>query len=462
MKVLLSRIFFLIALAVSTNAQWRYQLTDGAAILNDCLDCDRVNVWHPLKGSFDLSATEAAGVFAISGIDFRTKAGAEPQYHVAGTGKLDFTSGEPVLELTAHIQYTDVVEVVRMTNSATEGSRIFPMIGAQASEVTENRLRIFRLQVFAAPLREIWFSTTTGFVRSAGAIPDAAISHGDLLANNGGLIKRNREMTELLAIPDQDIGLDALDVGPRGEIFFSPTVNVESFVLGPINHGDIVSASGRLYLQNQHLVSPLGVDDPEAGLDALHFAAGDEIYFSVSKQVARANGGVLRRGDILSNKGRVVRTEAALLQRFINPLAESVGVDALYYWPNGEIWFSTETGFTSGNWTVAEGDILSDQGYVVYRNLDLLERFAPLERLADFGLDAMTVVSDVSTNTTPTLIAEVELAGNEIELRWESQARFFQVERADAVEGPYQPLTPITLERSLRVAAAGFYRVRQW
>jgi hypothetical protein len=41
---------------------------------------------------------------------------------------------------------------------------------------------------------------------------------------------------------------------------------------------------------------------------------------------------------------------------------------------------------------------LSDQGYIVFRNTELLSPFAPTEAVADFGLDALAVI----TNAPPT------------------------------------------------------------
>ena len=70
------------------------------------------------------------------------------------------------------------------------------------------------------------------------------------------------------------------------------------------------------------------------------------------------------------------------------PVEADYGLDAIYVWSSGEIWFLIEEGFVDQNLgAIMPGDLLSDQGMVVYRNLELLGAFAPLEDLADFGLE---------------------------------------------------------------------------
>src|SRR5207244_2853539 len=69
----------------------------------------------------------------------------------------------------------------------------------------------------------------------------------------------------------------------------------------------------------------------------------------------------VRRGDVLSSNGTIMRSSKQLLAGF-HPVnaANDYGLDALYVWPNGEIWFSTEDDFqdqTLG--TISAGDLLS-------------------------------------------------------------------------------------------------------
>jgi len=104
-------------------------------------------------------------------------------------------------------------------------------------------------------------------------------------------------------------------------------------------------------------------------------------------------------GDLLSNRGVIVKTNQELLSNFspIEDLAD-FGLDAVVVRPGGEIWFSVEFGFTDPVLgPVSDGDMLSDQGYIVARNQQLLEQYKPVELLDNFGLDALTIgIFDVS------------------------------------------------------------------
>jgi hypothetical protein len=464
---------FLFALTASAKPMepgitWHYQLIADSGVMNECLPCAGPSFWVPLEGSFDLVGTSDPKVFKIENLEFVSSPSADPEYRLRGGGALSLTNGQPEITVSTDLFRFNTIKLVRFTNSAPEGTRIFPMLSLRADEDSQSTSFRYRMRIYAAPIREIWFSPGSSFTR--GNVPagtDAQIGEGDLLSRSGRIVKRNAVLTERLSLPPSDVGLDALDIGPRGEIFFSTTTDAQSIVNGPIGNGDIVTSEGRLYLLNSQLLAPFSVTNGPVGLDALHMLSEDEIYFSIAKEAQRSAGAILKRGDILSSKGKVIRTESALLLRFINPLTNSVGVDALFVWPNGEIWFSTEESFnTSSLGAIAAGDILSDQGYVVARNLDLLAPFAPVEDRADFGLDAMTIVTDVAASTAVTQIGEMPLpVDGTVELMWDSAARVFQVEAATVVDGPYAPVTDMMLERRARLPAndvAEFFRVRQW
>jgi hypothetical protein len=455
-------ILFLLGMLAPIPAQtpgnggiWRYQLIEGSAVMDECLLCGRPSIWIPLNGAFDLVGTSDPQVFRMQNVAFASDYTDKPEWRITGVGTVDRSNG-PELTADIVIQRLDATESIHLTNAPPEGARIFPMLSLIGNESPATFVRQYRLRIYAAPIREMWFSTEES-LNEHGA--------GDLLSNEGRVVKRNSELTEKLAlIEPADVSLDAIDIGARGEIFFSTKVNQESFVNGAIGHGDIVTSGGRVYLQNSQLLAALGVEDSEAGLDALHIVSEDEVYFSISKEVTRTNGAKLRRGDILSNKGRIVRSEAALLLRYQNPLTNSVGVDALYLWPNGEIWFSVETNFNSAIGQIDAGDLISDQGYIAVRNVDLVARFKP-QRLTSVGLDAISIISDAQVSSGAGEIVEFNVTDEGADLRWESTGRVFLVEKALAVEGPYLPLSEIIIERTYHDAAAGaaaFYRLRQW
>jgi hypothetical protein len=434
---------------------WRYKLLEGSSVVDDCLICGRPTIWIPIRGSFDLVGTGNPQIFQITNLVFTSDYSAKPEWRITGAGTINIGNGDPALTADVTIQRLDTIEKLHFTNAPPESVRIFPMLSLLGKESPASLLREYSLRLFAAPIREVWFSTTE---------PVGGWGPGDLLATDDvRIVKLNSELTEKLALVEPaDLSLDAVDVGPRGEIFFSTRTNWESFVNGAIGHGDLVTSGGRVYLQNAQLLAAFGVDDPEAGLDAVHVVSEDEVYFSISKNVTRSNGAKLSRGDILSNKGRIVRTEAALMLRYQNPLRNAVGVDAIYFWPNGEIWFSTENSFTNGFGVFGHGDILSDQGYVALRNADLTLKDSSLPSA---GLDSITIISDVTASAAAGQIVEFNLAPGGMDLRWESLGRVFRLEKASAVEGPWLPLTEITVERSVRDAVLGgaaFYRVRQW
>ncbi len=121
------------------------------------------------------------------------------------------------------------------------------------------------------------------------------------------------------------------------------------------------------------------------------------------------------------------------------------GLDAIYVWPGGEVWFSTEEDFDSSLGPIGAGDLLSDRGYVIYRNLDLVRKFNPIEDVNSFGLDGLFIVTDTTPPPLPGRFSKItsnELTGK-FELEWVGSGRVFQVEKAAAVEGPYAPGTSI-------------------
>ena len=115
-----------------------------------------------------------------------------------------------------------------------------------------------------------------------------------------------------------DLGLDAVDVVARGEILFSTCEGIFSETLGPLQHGDLLSNRGRIVRRNQDLLSAFGVGppDPDAGLDAVAWVCDGEVFFSTQSNRVSGTGQVLGHGDILSNQGYVFRTNRQLLQHF--------------------------------------------------------------------------------------------------------------------------------------------------
>jgi len=268
--------------------------------------------------------------------------------------------------------------------------------------------------------------------------------------------------------------IDALDMGPGGEVMFSFDHNQTSATLGTIQHGDLVSNQGRIVARNQTLTREFGIMPavPDVGLDAVMVKDDGEVIFSIRTDILSERlGKVLHRGDVLSSRGLILRSNAELLSHFHPSIQKDYGLDALYVWPSGEIWFSTEEGFQDQQYgPVLAGDLLSDQGLVLFRNLDLLSPFSPVEDLADFGLDGLFVITDVSPHGSAPRFTEIlHSAGTtSVTLRWEGAGRVYQVENASAAGAPFLPLSPILPDSTYSdVRPDGlrdklFYRLRQW
>ncbi len=208
-----------------------------------------------------------------------------------------------------------------------------------------------------------------------------------------------------------DLGLDAVTqavlsptvvIGQRSsacEIWFSMEQDVWSETLGALHDGDVLSDSGRVVRSYADLIGAFGPmpPTPDVGLDALAVNAKGQILFSIKQDfMSEKLGKLIRHGDLLSETGAVVKTNAELLAAFspVDPAVKDFGLDAVLLLPRDEIWFSTEVGFTDKNLgAISDGDLLSTKGRIVMRNLHLLREFKPLEKLANFGLDAVEFAS---------------------------------------------------------------------
>ena len=270
--------------------------------------------------------------------------------------------------------------------------------------------------------------------------------------------------------------IDAMNVLSGGEIAFSLSRDVFSETLGPLHHGDLFGSTGRIIRSNQNLMQQFGVDTTiDYGLDAVQTMENGETLFSITTNTISSNLNLtLSRGDILSDQGTIKKTLRDLLAAFA-PVTNSedvidVGLDAIYVWPGGEVWFSTEDGFDSALGPISAGDLLSDRGYVVYRNLEIVGKFNPVEDVNNFGLDSLVLISDTASPSTPGRFSTFtyQKNSNQFDLGWIRNGHAFQVEKSSQVEGPYVPASEILLDLFWTDTAAGapntknFYRLLQW
>lgn len=463
----------------STNPPWTYLLLTDSFLLDDCPLCDRPAIEVPLRGSFGLRLIDENPIstrYAVEDIQF--SAGTRP-YRVTGGGTLEI-GGEVALTVRLDLQVVidDGVtnKVCYFTNTTGTLNRLWPMIDITTGQTNGTFTQVYTLRIAAAPVRDIWFSTVSGFTATAGQSASNYVQGGDLISTSGRVVKRNADLfTSVGAFPPApDLGLDAVDMLPGGEMVFSLGSDIFSGTLGLLQQGDLLSNRGRIVRRNQDLLASF-ITDPstnDVGLDAVHVRDTGEILFSIRTNVfSKSLNATLQHGDLLSSTGTIVRRNQDLLARFHpTDTTNDYGLDALYVWPSGEIWFSTETGFQDQVLgSVLGGDLLSDQGYIVFRNLELLNAFAPKETLADFGLDALYVVTDATPFAPAPLLAVArDGASASASLTWQGQGRVFQVERAETATGPFQSLSPILPDLffsdlgSLTNRPQSYYRLRQW
>ena len=464
----------------ATNSPHAYLLLNGSFLVDDCPVCARPTIPEPLRGTFNLRLLETNPLFdhyAVEDINFT--AGSRP-YTVKGSGTFQI-GGEVALvqQMFLQVQIDDGVSnrLCFLSNTSAAVDRFWPMIHLTLDQTNGTLTQVYQLCLAAAPVREIWFSTANGLTSAFGHAPTNRVSGGDLISMSGRVVKRHHKLIGRLGIMPvaPDLGLDALDVLPGGEIAFSVEQDIFSERLGPLQHGDLVSDRGRILRRNQNLLAPFLPQPPvpDVGLDAVQVLDNGEILFSIEQDIFSEGLGVtLRRGDLLSSTGEVRRSHSQLLARFHPPeIVKDYGLDALYVWPHGENWFSLEEGFQDQVLgPIQPGDLLSDAGYVVFRNLELLNAFAPVEDLADFGLDALFIVTDV-TPPAPApqfLSIQANRSTRSIELAWEGKGRVFQIERASVVADAFQPFSfiipDLTLDDrgALTNRAQSFYRLRQW
>lgn len=471
--------------AVPPAPVWNYTLLASSQLTDECPVCDRMPIVVPMRGTFGLRLIQENPVFttyALEDINFQAGGPAGMTYKVRGRG-IYHVGGEVgrlqdmFLEVGIDNGVTNVL--CYLTNAVPTVTRGWPLIQITLGQTNGTATLQYGFELAAAPVREIWFSTTAGFTPGVQPPKTGQVQAGDLVSSAGHVVKRNRDLIGKLGLmpsPDPpDLGLDAVDVLPRGEVAFSTDLDVFSETLGPLHHGDLLSDHGRIVHSYADLVAPFGPMPPivDPGLDAAQVLDNGETYFSIETDFFSERLGLLiRRGDLLSSSGRIAKTREELLAGFHPLAAIDFGVDALHVWPSGEVWFSLEEGFRDdllGD--IRPGDILSDRGEVLYRNLELLREFQPLEERIDFGLDALYIVSDalapqVSTAGGTVLRADRQLG--DLLLRWEAQGRLYQVEKAGDVLGPWTPLGTIgptaefTDSGVLITNQQAFYRLREW
>lgn len=386
----------------------RYDLLEGSTMVNLHAPGSAPQA-APLRGSFllrELPVGAQFEVFALEHIHWQTPPAVLPQLVAKGSGiysVLDPAAGGQHA-LTLNLGVDANTNIVQLVSDWVIRDAPFPTIEITATEYPGSNEQRFQIHVIAEPRRVFLFSTEYGFGswQPFGLMP---VSDGDLLVSNGRRFRTNAQLTQLLGImpPAPDVGLDAVVLTPAtASVLFSMEQDVFSEMLGPLQEGDLINEWGFVFQTNQQLTAafvPMP-PAPDAGLDAVDVAhAVGEFWFSLEEPLfSEALGVFLQPGDVLSEAGYIVRTNAQLLSRFqiIQPAAEGYGLDALHVLPNGVIVFSTETGFIDARFgPISDGDLLSENGHILRRNLEIVRPFNPVEDLDNFGLDGLFVLNAV-------------------------------------------------------------------
>lgn len=458
--------FLLLASAPVHNAETiHYQLLYGSAISYK-VGGSSAGFWGA-KGSLDLRFIEQNGDVARYAIE-NAHVNGDSAHQFTGSGTLNVTAGA---RLNCTLTLTNVAgpdsDVIVFTNISTTPDRKWPMLALRARQPTVNDAA-YTIDIRAAPFRDIWISPAIDF--RANALPAGAnmIHSGDLVSLDGRIIKRNAELLAAYgSLTPADCGLDAVALAPGGGLAFSThafasvpdsAIFMPAF-RNPISYTDIFTNA-----------VATAMTDP--GIDGLHFTSPASFYFSVKRDATYSIPNTapitLRDGDIwwTDLQTHELRRSRSREELFAFPdyqpwlVDPSVGIDAFYIWPSGEVWFSLRS-----SWT-AHTAIYSSDGYPVFTDTFIFESFKPA---TDPGLDAFLVITDLtSTESAPPFIQPANISPTgDLTLHWQGAGGAYLVERASKISGPFESLSPITANQtfvfSMPTTNAGeFFRVRQW
>jgi hypothetical protein len=474
--VTLMSLAFAMAQTPAPGSSWRYTLVEGSTITDDCPICGRPTIAFPLRGAFDLVLDNVGPLFTtyrLTNIQFYASPKSAPLYTVIGNGTYrvggEVSVRQEMLLETEVCNSAPSCRAVTFTNESSAVTLSFPLIEISLVQTQASLFSVYTMHLVAAPVRELWFVITNGFTPTNGG---SIVRAGDVLSQSGRIVRSNTRLIESVGItnPLAVLSVDAFDITPGGEILFSMSRGSASPTLGTLREGDLLSDRGRVFKSNQQLTAAFVIQPvvPDVGLDAVHVLGSGEILFSIRTNIfSEAKGVTLHHGDVLSNSGQIVKSNQQLLAKF-HPANASTdyGLDALYVWPNGEMWFSTATEFQDAVFgSVSDGDLLSTEGIIVFKNAELVSEFGAPQTISNFGLGDIFVVTDVTAEAPPPHFLPPRIQQNNFLMEWAGTNRVFQLERAPAVTGPWQALSfidPATSFTDRGTNAQRFYRVRGW
>ena len=393
----------------------RYRLIEGSILVDDCTICGRPPLPIPIRGSFWLEKVDENPLFTdflVRDLTFTdTFTGTDYEGRLEGTYRI---GGEVAIVQRMTLQgRINKRENLEFDSNSVPAQAPFPWIEIDLRQLPPtDPLQTFSFHIVAVPWPRVLFSTETSFTSSSSGIRN--ISDGDLLSSSGRVIYTNRELTARLGItpPSPEIGLDAvmecpglMSPPPAGsdwpsyEVLFSVEQDIFSEKVGMLHDGDILSNAGYIFRRNSELVKAFLPESAtmDYGLDALTLGGPDgPVLFSTEKGFfSKRLGESIGDGDLLCEDGFIFKRIGDLLANFhpIEPRPIPFGLDAVYVWPHGEVWFSIEVDFADGQLgTIGHGDLLSDRGRVIMRNSELIAPFRPVGNVGDVGLDGLQVI----------------------------------------------------------------------
>ncbi len=406
-----------------------YELQEGSSITfvrltDDNGDAETITV--ALEGTFCRRPSDAGIIFGVS--QFRAR-GVNINTPVAVRGDgwyrpLRCNSRPERMVLDVEIRgfpQPDDVPIRLDSGDVWWSQSRFPTIIIDLYQVVSQTNWYYTMHLVATPKRFIDFSTQDSFAAADPGGAERLISDGHLLRSYGRIVRTNNQLMRNFGImpPTPDVGLDGVTLCPWVSAnccdipepdnacrvhLFSIEETVWSESLGTwLKHGDLLCECGWILRTNHDLIRNFGpaASTADVGLDAVDLHRNSEVWFSTEVGFwaidEEGNRYWVRSDDLLSERGYVVRSIWDLLRRFdiAGPVPASPGLDAVVVRPNGEIYFSLETGlFTHGYGFLSPGDLLSDQGYVVARNYELIRPFYPTST-EDAGLDAVLLGPEV-------------------------------------------------------------------
>ncbi len=352
-----------------------YRLVEGAALIDDCGPCGRPTLMIPIDGAFQLVTADPEPWYQVFEIRDFHFVGIWGEY----TGRLKGTykiGGDFVLDhrMTLEGRINDRPIVLQGQGFPRPG---LPWIIIDLKQIKpdpeETPMQIFSLQVVATAWPgQLQFSTEVPFTSGNKLV--GKVSDGDLLNTAGRVVRRNQQLTRRLGIMPivPDLGLDAVmraavnsdDLAPQDNVsasvadfcpcekWFSLEEDVWSETLGKLYEGDILGERGRVVRRYRDLIGAFGPMPPvpDAGLDAVCAHDSGTILFSTERDFfSERLGRTIHHGDLLSEKGNVYKTIKDLLVNFtpVDPIPREFGLDAVILRPNPSGPFANEIWFST-------------------------------------------------------------------------------------------------------------------